>query len=320
MPETQEHKTAKNLLSKFFKDNYGLSITEYLDSGFEADVVTVLSPARKLMVEVIWSSSNANFYRDMTLVLASNAEIKIVVANQAILKKSLLLRYFERIRMSEAVKGYSLIGLLGWDPSNESSLLSALKAELDKIMPPRKEAILKNLKQLKQEIVNDNIPLPSIASQCLDISKALGLTEEMRWLQCELYGYFDYLKGEVMDYHNLPGKPEYRKVTARVNYDFEVGILREEVSLIICHPLNEIISWVNNAPSKNYGVALHLNTPSDFRIFFQEHGLSVPATIPMEVSLLSLTQILDRVRLALHKFIEIIEGNYAESQLGKETP
>jgi hypothetical protein len=203
MPESMEHKRAKEILRKFFAKNYGPAISEYLDSGFEIDVFSVILPNLKIMVETIWSTSKQNFYRGLTIVLSSDAEIKIVVANPKILEDKDAVRYFDRIRVSEATKGYSVIGMLGWNSLAESSALKTLKNEIEQILTSRKERILDELKRLKHEIFDKKIPLPSVVSKCLDLSKRFELKDKTEWLRCELFGYSDYIKEKTDSYNQL---------------------------------------------------------------------------------------------------------------------
>lgn len=79
MPESPEHKHIKEVLRGFFSTKYGVAIEEYYDSGFETDVSVTFSSI-KMMVETIWTTTKQNFYRDLTIVLSSDAHIKIVVA------------------------------------------------------------------------------------------------------------------------------------------------------------------------------------------------------------------------------------------------
>ena len=170
MAETPEHKNAKNTICDFFSKNYGTALTEYLDSGFEADVSAVLFPVRKIMVEVIWSKSKQNFYRDLTLVLSSDAEIKIVVVNPEILQKPDFVRYFGRIKQTEAAKGYSYIGLVPWNFDNNNVSLQVIKAELDTIIQSRKGKISGSIREVKEDIFNKRISLPVIVSKCQEIA------------------------------------------------------------------------------------------------------------------------------------------------------
>ena len=270
MGETPEHKNAKDAICKFFSENYGTALTEYLDSGFEADVSAVLFPVRKIMVEVIWSSSRVNFYRDLNLILSSDAEIKIVVVNPEISQNDELVRYFGRIKQTEAVKGYSYIGLVPWDSSNFDSCLHVIEIELDKIIETRKGKIIDAVKQLKEDIFNKRIPLPVIVSNCLELARELGLKNDEEWLRCELHGYYGYIKNESMGYEDLPGKPAYRSVIGILRIAFGRASIEEaDFKMFISQTINEIISWTENA-SPGADFILTLPTPEEYKEIFKK--------------------------------------------------
>ena len=128
MPESPQHKHIKKVVREFFSSSYGVAIDEYRDAGFETDVFAVTISSITLMVETIWTATPQNFYRDLTIVLSSDAQIKIVIVNPKILGNKRIVRYFERIKVSETKKGYSVIGMLGWNFSDEVSFLKELKA------------------------------------------------------------------------------------------------------------------------------------------------------------------------------------------------
>jgi arsenate reductase-like glutaredoxin family protein len=306
IPESVEHKRAKETLRKFFAENYGPAINEYLDSGFEMDVFSVLLPSLKIMVETIWSTGKQNFFRDLTIVLSSDAEIKIIVANPKILEDKELVRYFERIKVTEAAKGYSMIGMLAWDSSDETSVLKTLKNEIEQILASGKEQILDEVERLKQEIFDERIPLPTVISKCLDLSKRFGLKDKTEWLRCELCGYYDYIKENTASYNQLPGKPDYREINGKTTIYLGLGnVVEQEIPLIIAQPIGEVVSWISTAaPSRE--LLITMPTPKLFREVFQKNKLTASPEMPVVVTVLSLSQIVDRLRVALYKFIEEI--------------
>jgi hypothetical protein len=302
MPESLEHKQAKESLGKFFAENYGFAVTEYLDSGFEMDVSTVAFPAKKIMVEIIWSSSKENFFRDMTIVLSSEAEIKIVVVNPEILGKKAIVRYFDRIRLGEANKGYSIIGMLGWNASDETAVLKVLKAKLDEVLSKRKEKISDEIRRLKEEIFDSTIPLPSVISKCLELSKKLGLKDKIEWLKCELYGYDEY----ITRIEQIPSLSDYRKIKGTTEFYFGPGQTAEhEVNLFLHFPINQITSLIEEASTKE--LLLTVPTPKYIQEIMRENKVSVSPKMPIVVTVLSLSQFVEKLRTALGKFIEEIK-------------
>lgn len=307
MPESADHKSAKDAISKFLADNYGLAVSEYLDSGFEMDVSSVVFPARKIMVEVIWSPGKQNFYRDLNIVLCSDAEIKIVVVNPKILEKKDCIRYFDRIRVGEEGKGYSIIGMLPWNGTNETSVLETIKKELEKVITVRTEQISETIKRIKEEIFDKNIPLSVTVSNCIDLAKKLDEKEAIEWLKCELYGYYEYIKpNSSMSYSDLPGKPNYRKINGKINVYFGPGNMSEvDYPILITQPINEIVALVNNTSSRGgREIAFTFPTPDDIKKILKKNRLVVPAKIPVIVPVIGLSQLIDRLRVAVHKSID----------------
>jgi hypothetical protein len=309
VPETPEHKAAKLSLCNFFKQTYGLALTEFIDNGFETDVSAILFPPSKIMVEVIWSPSKQNFFRDMNLVLCSDAAIKVVVANPKIFENQELTRYFDRIKMAEATKGYSYIGLIPWDFDKISDSLQRIKTEIDKIIESRGEKLQGTLKRLKEAIFNEKIPLPAVLSECLGLTNELGLKNEGEWLKCELYGYYDYGKGEFASYKSFPGEPTYRSIKGRITLDFGYGnIIEHDYPLLIAQPINEIIAWTTSHPPGVEDFLMKIS-PSDIRQALAKSGIKMPNDeVYVKVSLLMLNQITVRLRTAVHKLLESIES------------
>jgi len=183
MPESQDHKHIKEIIRDFFSSSYGAAIDEYSDSGFEMDVFSVTISSITIMVETIWTATKQNFYRDLTIVLSSDAQIKIVIVNPMILKKEELIRYFEKIKISETKKGYSIIGMLGWNFSDESSFLKELKVVIDKIIALKGNKITKKTPDLETE------PSVSIKSFVLNEREQIGfeLRSDQKLTKVEVY-------------------------------------------------------------------------------------------------------------------------------------
>jgi hypothetical protein len=104
-PETEEHKRLKSLLRDRLEEWFGASIDEYSDSGHELDIFSVSLQSTKLMIEIIWTPTKANFVDDMEILLTSEADIMIPVVNPKILQNSKLGRRFQKIRLSLVKRG-----------------------------------------------------------------------------------------------------------------------------------------------------------------------------------------------------------------------
>ena len=85
--ETLEHKRLKELLyQKLTSWLIGATKKEYLSSGHKLDVFYVSYQGISIMVEIIWTETKENFYRDLILLLDSDAKVKIVITNPKILR------------------------------------------------------------------------------------------------------------------------------------------------------------------------------------------------------------------------------------------
>jgi hypothetical protein len=111
--ETAEHKgikeKMKQLLSTWFS---GVSTKEHPYSGQELDCFDALYNGVTIMVEVIWTKSPTNFYKDLDIIQNADAKIKIVIVNPKILQNEKLLRHFEKVRISQILQGHLMTGLL----------------------------------------------------------------------------------------------------------------------------------------------------------------------------------------------------------------
>lgn len=65
-----------------------------------------------IYVEIIWSESLQNFYRDMSMIQSSDANIKIVIANPRILANEKLQREFQKVAISQRKLGIAMHGEL----------------------------------------------------------------------------------------------------------------------------------------------------------------------------------------------------------------
>ena len=84
------------------------SIRVSIYDDYELDVLSISTNGLKLMVEIIWTPSAGNFYRDMTILYQSDAQIKVLIVNQEILSNPKLVREFQKARISERQKGYTI--------------------------------------------------------------------------------------------------------------------------------------------------------------------------------------------------------------------
>jgi len=108
--ESVEHKKIKDLISAKLKDWAGASIEEYPSSGHELDVFAVTRDGISIYVEIIWSDSLQNFFRDMSMIQTADADIKLVVVSPKILRNEKCQREFEKVAISQRKLGFAMHG------------------------------------------------------------------------------------------------------------------------------------------------------------------------------------------------------------------
>jgi hypothetical protein len=87
LSESEEHKKIKHLISTGLHKWTGASLKEYPSSGHELDVFAVTPDGISIYVEIIWSATSRNFYRDISMIQQSDAVVKLVVVGPGILSK-----------------------------------------------------------------------------------------------------------------------------------------------------------------------------------------------------------------------------------------
>lgn len=110
--ESAEHVEIKNLISARLNEWTGASLREYPSSGHELDVFAVTPDGISIYVEIVWSDTSRNFYRDMSIIQQSDADVKLVVANPRILDKEDYVREFSKIALSQRRLGILMNGEL----------------------------------------------------------------------------------------------------------------------------------------------------------------------------------------------------------------
>jgi len=86
------------------------SIDEYPSSGHEHDIFAVASDGTSIYVEIIWTPTPTNFYRDINMIQQSDADVKIIVANPKILLNQSLSREFAKVAISQRRLGFAFYG------------------------------------------------------------------------------------------------------------------------------------------------------------------------------------------------------------------
>lgn len=99
--ESSQHKKIKEIIVEKLKEWTGATLQEYQSSGHELDVFAVTQAGISVYVEIIWASSQLNFFRDMTMVQESDANVKIVVASPKVISNIDYQRKFEKVAISQ---------------------------------------------------------------------------------------------------------------------------------------------------------------------------------------------------------------------------
>jgi hypothetical protein len=89
------------MVGRKLKEWTGATLQEYSSSGHKLDIFGVTSTGISIYIEIIWSSSRANFFRDMNMIQTSDADIKLVVVSPEILNKAEFQREFEKVAISQ---------------------------------------------------------------------------------------------------------------------------------------------------------------------------------------------------------------------------
>jgi len=110
--ESLEHRTIKNIISTKLKDWIGASLQEYPSAGHELDIFAVTLNGISIAIEIIWSPTKQNFYRDLNIIQQSDANIKLVIANPDIIAKDEYQREFSKVAVAQRRKGILMHGEL----------------------------------------------------------------------------------------------------------------------------------------------------------------------------------------------------------------
>jgi hypothetical protein len=108
--ESVEHKKAKALISDRLKEWTGATLQEYPSSGHELDVFAITPDGISIYVEIIWSDSLQNFYRDLNMIQVSDANLKLVVVNPRMISNEKCQREFEKVAISQRKLGFAMHG------------------------------------------------------------------------------------------------------------------------------------------------------------------------------------------------------------------
>lgn len=161
--ESAQHKQIKEMIGKKLKEWTGATLQEYPSSGHKLDVFAVTPTGISIYVEIIWSSSRVNFFRDMNMIQTSDANVKLVVVSPKIKSKAEFQREFEKVAISQRRLNFAMHGNLidGEKILNEPEYL---ETELKRIV-----LVLVNQVKTRGKAVGTQVefepPEPRIASE-----------------------------------------------------------------------------------------------------------------------------------------------------------
>jgi hypothetical protein len=110
--ESREHKRIKDLIYERLKEWTGAALREYPSSGHELDNFATTNDGVSIYVEVIWSESAQNFFRDISMIQTADANLKLVIASPKILGNEKYQRIFQKVVISQRRLGFAVHGEL----------------------------------------------------------------------------------------------------------------------------------------------------------------------------------------------------------------
>lgn len=284
---------------------FGVSLPEYQSSGHELDVLSISTNGVKLMIEIIWTPSAGNFFRDLTIMHQSDAQIKVIIVNEKILSKPEIEREFKKARISEAQKGFIVSPMINGSRilTDENYLNTDVKNQIMELISDSRISLEIEVEKLGQRILSDE-PISPILAKCIEMSKKLEVNpDSILWLNHELYGYYD----QVEDKRDLSEEeainfPNYRKIKGEIRIDFVDQETRRHQLEIVDKPmlltqpaaeLENMIETTKNAKEFLFRV------PASY---FQLKNPPQPK-IPIVHQTSALRSCMQELRLKLHKYL-----------------
>jgi hypothetical protein len=148
--ESPEHKLLKEVmavkLKQWFKSPF---LSEFQSSGHELDDYGITYEGVKILVEIIWTPSKAQFSNDLNIIQADDADVKIVIVNPCIIQSNNFVRIYEKIRIAEAKKGFIWSEMI-----DGKSILDDLNY-LDKYVKDTVYLLISKSKTIKDRFLNE---------------------------------------------------------------------------------------------------------------------------------------------------------------------
>lgn len=305
--ETPEHVRLKEIMCQKLEEWFGVSLAEYQSSGHELDVLSISTNGVKLMVEIIWTPSAGNFFRDMTILYQSDAQIKVLIVNQEILSNQKLVREFQKARISERQKGYTISPMINGNRilTDENYLNTEVRNEIINLVGESQLSLEIEIERLGERILS-NEPISPILAKCLEISKKIDVNPDyVLWLKNELYGYDDYVKDkpDISEPTEFPNYPNYRKLKGEIRLGFideethQQRLEKVDNPLSLTHSASEIENLIDR--TKNATEFL-FSIPSSY---FPKLKNPPQSKIPVVFQSMDLKNCMQDLRLKLHKYL-----------------
>lgn len=143
-------------MRKKLENWFGASITEYASSGHELDVFSISPKGIRLMVEIIWTPSSSNFFRDLSILLQSDAQIKVIIVNEKILSNEKLVRDFQKAKISEIKKGYTMSNMINGNRilNDENYLDSEIRGHLKDLLNESGLSLELEIEEIRKKLNN----------------------------------------------------------------------------------------------------------------------------------------------------------------------
>lgn len=309
--ETPEHKKLKEFVKSQFSKWFGPSIKEYHDSGHLLDVFTITYSGIAIMVEVIWTPTESNFWRDISLVQTSDAELKVVIAHPKIVER--MAREFKKIVIGEGKRGSLVVPYLvdGLRLLKDKKYVDQLEETVKKLLGQLRMPLIERIASIKSTVFQLG-PIAQLISDSLEIAREMKRNEEIEWLERELYGFPEVMGGKELkqvDVEKMPGNPTYRRIDGEVDFYFEaMGAFEGRFAFVIPFPASEVERWISL-----YGqdrVLINMDPPKQIVELLHKHKLRPKSErMPVVVQVLSLKRVLADLRQRIHKFLTEVENS-----------
>lgn len=310
--ETKEHKQIKELVKSNFGKWFGPSIKEYHDSGHLLDVYTVSYSGIEIMIEIIWTPTEANFWRDISLVQTSDAKLKVVIVHPKIAER--MTREFEKVVVGEAKRGSFVVPYMidGLRLLKDSEYVDQLGATVKDLFEKHKVSLVEKIASLKS-IVFTNRPIAQLISGSLEIARKIKRDDDVEWLERELYGFPEVIgskEPKACDVEEMPGSPTYRRIEGVVNFYFpNREVIEKKFPFVIPFPASEIERWIKFSGGGRE-ILLNMDPPKFIRELFKKYKIKAKSErMPVVFQVMDLERILASLRERLHKFLAEIEDS-----------